>query len=118
MMPEFPLYRVLRVSELRMRYGLTASAAPEVVFDDKDVPVALRHLVPLARGWGVGDDVIREDLVRVASADARAELKAAVSEAEDELDAWLAGPEAFEPTQSDAYLAFSNLRMAADSVRL
>lgn len=51
-----------------------------------------------------------------ASAAQVSELKRAVQDADAALDAWLAGPEAAGPDFSDEYIAFSAMRMAADSV--
>jgi hypothetical protein len=78
------------------------------------VPAGLRHLIPLAKRFGVTDDLDRERLVATASPEEVARLKAAVSAHDDDLDEWLAGPEAEGSEFSAEYLAFSALRMAAD----
>lgn len=108
-------FEVLSVGEMRRRYGLTAENVPAVDFSPDDVPARLRDLVPLAKKWGINDDLIREDLVARAAPEDRRELKAAVSAVEDELDDWLAGPEGSGPP-TDAYLAFTAMRLAADDV--
>ena len=46
----------------------------------------------------------------------RAELAQFLTDYDDALDSWLAGPESDGPTFSDAYIVFSALRMAADEV--
>ncbi|QDV34268.1 hypothetical protein [Tautonia plasticadhaerens] len=80
-----------------------------------NVPPSLRHLIPLAERFGVTDDVQRERLVSSASPHEIARLKAAVQANDDDLDDWLAGSEADGPKFSAEYLAFSAMRMAADS---
>ena len=78
------------------------------------VPAGLRHLIPLAERFGVTDDVQWERLISAALPAELARLKAAVAASDDDLDAWLAGPEAEGPSYSAEYLAFSAMRMAAD----
>ena len=108
-------FEVVGGREVLRRYGSGELVQAPVEFDDSDVPASLRHLTPLARQWGVGDDVLREHLVRSAEPAARVAMKEAVHAADDALDAWLTSPDALrEP--SPAYLAFSSLRLAADSV--
>ncbi len=54
-------------------------------FDESKVPPELRDLIPLAKKWGVGDDLIRGELVRRASPEERAELVARVAPREDQI---------------------------------
>lgn len=77
------------------------------------VPESLRYLIPLAERWAEDDDLIRDDMVNRASAGERAHLLRSVQEAKDELDAWLAGPEAANPSPSPEYCAFTTMVMAA-----
>ena len=91
-------------------YGMSSS----IEFDADDVPAGLRGIIPYARFWGVSDDCERESLVRAAPANVLAELKSIVDVHDDALDLWLGGDEAHEPSPSDAYVAFSAMRMAAD----
>ena len=79
-----------------------------------NVPANLRKLIPLTERFGVIDDLERENLVLAASDDEINQLRSEVSAHDDELDAWLAGPEADGPEFSTEYLAFSAMRMAAD----
>jgi hypothetical protein len=81
-----------------------------------DTPQSLRDLVHYALLWGVPDDGYRADLIQRASPEARANLKAIVTERDDQLDEWLAGAEAEGPAFTDAYLAFSSMRMASDEI--
>ncbi|MBO0699086.1 MAG: hypothetical protein J2P46_11885 [Zavarzinella sp.] len=86
--------------------------APQL--DPDKVPLGLRHLIPLAQRYGITDDLDRERLVRASSPEQIADLKAAIARHDDEMDEWLAGPEADEPPFTMEYLAFSAMRMAAD----
>lgn len=109
-------YELLSVEEMREKYGLTAANRPVIQLDPQKVPEDLRHLIPYAELWGVGDDLIREDLVRSASPEALEDLRRIVQEHDDLLDDWLAGPESESAELSEEYLAFTNMRMAADDV--
>ena len=82
-----------------------------------DPPAAFRHLVALARRWNIGDDGYRWAAVKQASAEERSELVAGVVAVEDELLAWLTGPEADRRPFTATYLAFSNLLMASMEAR-
>lgn len=83
-------------------------------FDPSKIPQPLHGLIPLAEQFGVSDDWERERSVERASEETRRALKAAVQAFDDDLDSWLAGPEASGPEISDEYVAFSAMRMAAD----
>jgi hypothetical protein len=115
-MSDDPNFEVLPGEEMRRRYGLYAQNAPIAEFDEAEVPEGLRSLIPLARRWGVGDDLIREDMLRKAERRELDELRAAVVAVEDELDAWLATPPSLGSPSDSAYIAFSNMRIAADSL--
>lgn len=107
-------FELLSVEEMRRKYGLVAANRPVVPLNPERVPEALLSLVPYAELWGVGDDLIRDDMVRGAPREAIEDLKRVVQAHDDLLDEWLAGPEADSPTPSAEYLAFSAMRMAAD----
>lgn len=107
-------YELLSVNEMKKKYGLYVANRPEIHLDPKAVPNNLRHLIPLAEIWGIGDDLIRDDLIRNSPYEAIVELKRIIEKHEDSLDEWLAGPEAESDNPSDEYLAFSAMRMAAD----
>ena len=78
------------------------------------VPSELHYLIPLARHFGVSDDLERETRIKLASPELREQLRAAILKHDDLLDAWLAGPESSGPRFSDEYIMFSAMRMAAD----
>jgi hypothetical protein len=109
-----PRFEVLPAGEMRAKYGLTAENRPTIRLDPASVPPALRHLIPLAEQFGVGDDLIREDIVAKTPAAELAAMRRAVAAHDDAFDDWLAGPAADGPKFSPEYIAFSCLRMAAD----
>jgi len=116
-MADRPDFEVLTVAQLRRRYRLEGVRAEPVEFDESEVPDSLKHLVALARIWGIGDDVLRDDLRRAADPDALVELRRVVMESDDDFDAWLTSPEALRKGPTPAHVAFTNLRMVADLVR-
>lgn len=83
-------------------------------FSESDVPEAVRALIPFARYLGDADDWARERIVARLSKNTKSTLKDALRMFDDDLDAWLAGNESYGPTFSDAYIAFSAMRMAID----
>lgn len=107
---------LLTVRELLERYRLLEYEPTVARLDARKVPERLRHLIPYAQIWGVADDTLREILVRRASHEALSDLKRAVALADDLLDEWLAAAEADECHPSDEYIAFSAMRMAADTL--
>ncbi|MFN9373327.1 MAG: hypothetical protein ACK6D3_15705 [Planctomycetaceae bacterium] len=107
-------FLVLSLDEMRKRFYPRHETAPILSLRADKVPEGLRKLIPLAERWGISDDILREEARRQASSAELEYLKAVILNFDDALDEWLAGPEAMLPTQSAEYLAFSNLRMAAD----
>lgn len=107
-------FEVLPAGEMRAKYGLTAENRPVIRLNPKKVPKELRHLIPWAEKFGIGDDLIREDFFAKTPAEEIAELKKLITKHDDLLDDWLAGPEAEGPRFSKEYLAFSSMRMGAD----
>jgi len=57
--------------------------------DPARVPEELRHLVPLAQEWGIGDDVERGAKVDRATAGEGAQVRAAVAPYQTRITAWL-----------------------------
>jgi hypothetical protein len=102
------------MKSLQDRYGEFFNESPLVEFNAGDVPENLQSLVPYARFWGIQDDWQREQLVTKAPASIRESLRTLIAEYEDVLDDWLAGEEATSSNPSDAYIAFSAMRMCAD----
>jgi len=80
------------------------------------IPIPLHPIIHYAEFWGVSDDAERESLVNAAPKYMKENLVAVIAEYDDELDEWLAGPEADSPVPSPEYIAFSAMRMASDFV--
>jgi hypothetical protein len=98
-------FEVLPAGEMRKKYGLTAENRPEIRLNPENVPEAFRPLIPFAELWGVGDDLIREDLVLKAPLAALRELREAVKPVYFDLGDWLAEVES--PDFTDEWRAFS-----------
>jgi hypothetical protein len=75
-----PLSGIMPASELQRRYGLYAENRPII---------NLRHLVPLAEKWGIGDDIIRNDYIDKASDEEKRDLHDALYEPFEQITAWL-----------------------------
>ena len=112
--PMDSFFEVLPAGEMRRKYGFTAENRPLIKLEPSKVPDSLRHLIPLAEEFGIGDDLIRADVLAKTQTSNLAELRRQVEINQDALDAWLAGPESYGPDWSPEYLAFSCMRMAAD----
>ena len=57
--------------------------------DSQAVPADLRHLIPLAQEWGIGDDVDRLAKVDSATPAQRAQLRRAVGPQQGRITQWL-----------------------------
>ena len=114
--PAIDTNRVLTQGEIEEVWGSTIESILRAPLDGKDVPAELQQLIPYAVIWGFSDDWTREDVLKRTPAPLKKNLRWVVHEFDDRLDAWLAGPEASSANPSDAYVAFSAMRMAADFV--
>jgi len=107
-------FEILSADEMRAKYELTADKRPKIALDPTKVPASLRHLIPLAEQFGIGDDLIRQDVIANTDPATVDAMRRIVDANNDLFDQWLAGPESAGPEFSDEYIAFSCLRMAAD----
>lgn len=64
-------------------------ASPDPPLDSQAVPPDLRHLIPLAHEWGIGDDAERLAKVDRATPAQRAELRRAVAPHQSRITQWL-----------------------------
>jgi hypothetical protein len=76
-------------SELQRRHGLYAENRPAIQLDAERVPQHLRHLIPLAETWGIGDDIIRNDYIAKASDTDKRALHDAFYGPYEEVTHWL-----------------------------
>ena len=106
-------FEVLPAGVMRAKYGLTAANRPIIKLDPANVPISLRPLIPLAEHFGVGDDLIRQDVLAKTSPQEVAAMRQLVNAHEDALEHWLTGPEAKQAKLSPEYVAFTCLQMAA-----
>ena len=80
---------VLSVDVMKEKYDLTIENYKPPKTDLDAVPKNLRDLLPLAEKWGIGDDIIREDLQEKALDDEKKELENALKGRWNEITAWL-----------------------------
>jgi hypothetical protein len=76
-------------SDLQKHFGLYAENRPTLRLDPARVPNHLRQLVPLAQKWGIGDDIIRNDLVDQSTGAEKRELHDALYEPFEQVTEWL-----------------------------
>lgn len=80
-----------------------------------NVPEDLRHLVPLAERWGIGDDVDRNAAVDRATAADRAELERGIAASDARITAWL---DSFrQQPMTDEAAAFMYMQLALEEMR-
>ncbi|MBJ7313187.1 hypothetical protein ACFOLJ_24735 [Rugamonas sp. CCM 8940] len=108
--------KILTLEEIESGWGKGFSANEKVTFEVQDVPENLRPLIPYALLWGISDDWFREDALKRTPSNLKENLKWVVGEFDDQLDAWLAGAEAACLSPSNAYIAFSAMRMGVDFI--
>jgi len=106
-------FRIGAGRELLERYGAILERSVGKL-DPRRVPRELHLLIPYAQVFGVSDDLVREQLVEDSPREILGQLQESVASLDDELDDWLAGPEAENPEPTAEYIAFSAMRMAAD----
>lgn len=68
---------------------LSADGSTSDTLDPDEVPERLRHLLPLATQWGIGDDVDRMEAIERSSAAEREALAAALAPYNAQITAWL-----------------------------
>ena len=97
-----------------LRLEVPVSLEDRIAAIEPDTPGNLRDFIHYAAIWGVCDDGYRMDLIQAAPEWAKQNLKWVVVGLEDRLDDWLAGSAANANPITEAYVAFTCLRMAAD----
>jgi hypothetical protein len=80
---------ILPASEMKEKYGLTAENRPAITIDPWEVPENLRDLIPMAEFWGVGDDIIRDDIEEKASDEQKQEFRTKLAGRAQDVNAWL-----------------------------
>lgn len=87
--PAMKVGEILPAGVMKEKYGLTAENRPTIEIDAENVPAHLRDLIPLAEKWGVGDDIIRNDIQEKADESELTEFKNALRGRTDQVTAWL-----------------------------
>jgi len=105
---------IASASDIQNHYGLIAENRPILHLDPAHVPIHLRHLVPLAEKWGIGDDIIRNDLINESSSTEKGELHAALYAPFESITDWLASFSA-RPLSPEAE-AFMYMQTALDEM--
>lgn len=101
-------------SDETAQQGSGAPAASQTL-NVNNVPEDLRHLVPLAERWGIGDDVDRNAAVDRATPAERAELERAIAPADARITAWL---DSFrQQPMTDEAAAFMYMQLALEEMR-
>lgn len=108
--------RVLSAPEIVKACSGWVGDAPLANVKKEEVPLSLHSLIPYAEIWGIADDWEREKRFQRTPQYLVENLKWVVSEYEEELDTWLAGPEASSKDPSDSYVTFSAMRMGVDFI--
>jgi hypothetical protein len=108
--------RILTALEIEAVWGRAVATTPRTNFESRDVPKEVEELIPYAIFWGISDDLMRERVLKDTPQILRVNLKWAIAKFDDQLDNWLAGPEAQNASPTGAYIAFSAMRMGADFI--
>jgi hypothetical protein len=80
----------------------------------ENVPQELRHLVPMAQRWGIGDDVARNQAVDRATAEEKAALWNAFKDFNPRITAWL--DSLGQQPMTDEAAAFMYAQLALDEM--
>nr|WP_319396642.1 hypothetical protein [uncultured Desulfobacter sp.] len=87
----------------------------------QNVPLEVMPLLPMAEKWGIDDDIYRQEAINSATKEQLQEILSCLDDEtvdDDFLFEWLAGPESFNPSPSDEYLALTALTMAYDAAKI
>lgn len=87
-------------------------------FDITKIPPELHDLIPYARFWGIGDAIIRDDIIENAPKVVLINLQEVFDKYEILIEEWLCGPEIDNDDPTNEYIAFSALQMAVDAIFL
>jgi hypothetical protein len=88
------------------------SDVPGVTINPENVPAELRHLIPLAKEWSIGDDLELDAYIEAASEEKKRELVAGFKPHFDGLEKWHQACEQTIP-QPDELILFDIAARAA-----
>ena len=80
---------ILPADEIKRKYNLCIENYKPPSLNPKRVPEQFRDLLPFAQRWGVGDDIIRDDLHQKVSQEEKQALIKAIDGHEKAINQWL-----------------------------
>ena len=87
--PKLKKGEILPASEMKRKYNLTVENYQPLPLNANNIPGQFRDLVPVAQKWGIGDDIIREDLHVKASTEENQSLKSTLDKRTKAINQWL-----------------------------
>ena len=105
---------IASASAIQKHFGLYSESRPILHLDPVQVATDLRHLVPLAEKWGIGDDIIRNDLIDKSSSAEKRELHDSLYAPFERITEWLTSF-AGRPLSAEAE-AFMYMQTALDEM--
>jgi hypothetical protein len=87
--PKLKKGEILPAGEMKEKYGLTIERYKPRPLNPKNVPEKFRDLVSLAQRWGIGDDIIRNDLHEKAPPEEKQILRASLDGRTQAINQWL-----------------------------
>jgi hypothetical protein len=114
--PKMKHGEILPADEMKQKYNLTMENYTPPKLNASKVPEEFRDLVPLAQKWGIGDDIIRDDLQSKASEEEKANLAKALGNRADAISQWF---NTFTPGRmTDEAAAFMYMLLGLDEMGL
>jgi hypothetical protein len=80
---------ILTSDQMKQKYGLTIENYKPVHLNPENIPEEIRDLTSLAEKWGIGDDVIRNDMHFKVSDDEKQALKSTLNGRTQFINQWL-----------------------------
>jgi hypothetical protein len=88
-LPPINKREILPAAEMKRKYDLNIENYSPLSLNLKKVPEQFRDLVPFAEKWGIGDDVIRDDLHQKSSQEEKQGLVNAINGRAKAINQWL-----------------------------
>jgi hypothetical protein len=89
LVPKMKLGEILPADEMKLKYNLTIENYKSRNLNPINVPQDLRDLTLLAQKWGIGDDIIRDDLHQKVSDLDKQVLKSSLDGRIQDINLWL-----------------------------
>jgi hypothetical protein len=113
-------YEVNTGAYFMKKYGLTAENRPIIQLNPDNVPDELKPFIPLAEEWGIGDDLIRGDVIDKASKEQLEKLVSQVDAIWETLWKWLDenNQAPFTEPRTEEWYAFCCMELASEEARV